>query len=95
MLAQHAATPQSPRRIGVSIDTSRYGLYAVFLKHDAQTRCRRTVVPRVRRRILPTVPSAKCAAGEYRSRDSQRIHCESKFGENRRITRPYRRESQA
>jgi hypothetical protein len=25
MLAQHAATPQSPRRIGVGIDTSRYG----------------------------------------------------------------------
>ena len=36
MLAQHAATPQSPRRIGVGIDTSRYGHYAVFLKDDLQ-----------------------------------------------------------
>jgi len=36
MLAQHATTPQSPPRIGVGIDTSRYGHYAVFLKDDLQ-----------------------------------------------------------
>lgn len=36
MLPQHAATPQSPRRIGVGIDTSRYGHYAVFLRDDLQ-----------------------------------------------------------
>jgi hypothetical protein len=34
MLPQHAATPQSPRRIG--IDTSRYGHYAVFLRDHLQ-----------------------------------------------------------
>jgi hypothetical protein len=36
MLAQYAATPQSPRRIGVGIDKSRDGHYAVFLKEDLQ-----------------------------------------------------------
>jgi len=36
MLPQHASTPQSPRRIGVGIDTSRYGHYAVFLRDDLQ-----------------------------------------------------------
>jgi transposase len=36
MLPEHAATPQSPRRIGVGVDTSRYGHYAVFLRDDLQ-----------------------------------------------------------
>jgi transposase len=36
MLPQHAPAPQSPRRIGVGIDTSRYGHYAAFLKDDLQ-----------------------------------------------------------
>lgn len=36
MLPQHHPTPQSPRRIGVGIDTSRYGHYAVFRKDDLQ-----------------------------------------------------------
>ena len=36
MLAQHASAPQSPRRFGVGIDTSRYGHYAAFLKDDLQ-----------------------------------------------------------
>jgi transposase len=36
MLPQHAHAPQSPRRIGVGIDTSRYGHYAVFLRDDLQ-----------------------------------------------------------
>jgi hypothetical protein len=40
MLANHAPAPQSPssqpRRIGVGIDTSRYGHYAAFLREDLQ-----------------------------------------------------------
>jgi transposase len=36
MLPQHPPTRQSPRRIGVGIDTSRYGHYAVFLRDDLQ-----------------------------------------------------------
>jgi transposase len=40
MLPNHAPTPQSPssqpRRIGVGIDTSRYGHYAAFLRDDLQ-----------------------------------------------------------
>ena len=36
MLPQHPPAPQSPRRIGVGIDTARYGHYAVFLKDDLQ-----------------------------------------------------------
>ncbi|HTU19868.1 MAG TPA: transposase [Gemmataceae bacterium] len=36
MLPQHQSVPQSPRRIGVGIDTSRYGHYAVFLTDDLQ-----------------------------------------------------------
>ena len=39
MLPQHAPTPQPPRpgvRIGVGIDTSRYGHYAAFLRDDLQ-----------------------------------------------------------
>jgi hypothetical protein len=36
MLPQPVPLPQSPRRIGVGIDTSRYGHYAVFLKDDLQ-----------------------------------------------------------
>ncbi len=37
MLPQHAPAPQSPRTcIGVGIDTSRYGHYAVFLRDDLQ-----------------------------------------------------------
>jgi transposase len=36
MLPQHAPAPQSPRRYGVGIDTSRYGHYAAFLKDDLQ-----------------------------------------------------------
>ena len=36
MLPQHAPAPQSPRRIGVGIDTSRYGHYAAFLRDDLQ-----------------------------------------------------------
>jgi hypothetical protein len=36
MLAQHAPAPQAPRRVGVGIDTSRYGPYAVFLRDDLQ-----------------------------------------------------------
>jgi transposase len=36
MLPQHPSAPQSPRRIGVGIDTSRYGHYAVFLNDDLQ-----------------------------------------------------------
>jgi transposase len=36
MLPQHVPVPQSPRRIGVGIDTSRYGHYAVFLREDLQ-----------------------------------------------------------
>src|SRR5262249_29780489 len=33
---QSASAPQSPRRFGVGIDTSRYGHYAVFLRDDLQ-----------------------------------------------------------
>jgi hypothetical protein len=36
MLPRHDPQPQSPRRIGVGIDTSRYGHYAVFLTEDLQ-----------------------------------------------------------
>ena len=36
MLPQHHPAPQSPRRLGVGIDTSRYGHYAVFLRDDLQ-----------------------------------------------------------
>jgi transposase len=36
MLTQPAAAPQSPRRCGVGIDTSRYGHYAAFLTDDLQ-----------------------------------------------------------
>jgi hypothetical protein len=40
MLPNHAPAPQSPssqlRRIGVGIDTSRYGHYAAFLRDDLQ-----------------------------------------------------------
>jgi transposase len=36
MLPQHVPVPQSPRRIGVGIDTSRYGHYAAFLNDDLQ-----------------------------------------------------------
>jgi transposase len=36
MLPQPAPTPQSPRRFGVGIDTSRYGHYAAFLRDDLQ-----------------------------------------------------------
>jgi len=36
MLPQHTPAPQSPRRFGVGIDTSRYGHYAVFLREDLQ-----------------------------------------------------------
>ena len=36
MLAHQAPAPQSPRRFGVGIDTSRYGHYAAFLKDDLQ-----------------------------------------------------------
>ena len=36
MLPQPAPVPPSPRRIGVGIDTSRYGHYAAFLREDLQ-----------------------------------------------------------
>lgn len=36
MLPRHGSTPQSPRRCGAGIDTSRYGHYAVFLTDDLQ-----------------------------------------------------------
>src|SRR5262249_15956399 len=36
MLPHRAPAPQSPRRFGVGIDTSRYGHYAAFLKEDLQ-----------------------------------------------------------
>jgi transposase len=36
MLPQPAPAPQSPRRFGVGIDTSRYGHYAAFLQDDLQ-----------------------------------------------------------
>jgi transposase len=36
MLPHHASAPQSPRRIGVGIDASRYGHYAAFLRDDLQ-----------------------------------------------------------
>ena len=36
MLPQSAPAPQSPRRVGVGIDTSRYGHYAAFLRDDLQ-----------------------------------------------------------
>ncbi len=36
MLPRPSATPQSPRRCGVGLDTSRYGHYAVFLQDDLQ-----------------------------------------------------------
>src|SRR5215831_12905129 len=36
MLPRPAPAPQSPRRFGVGIDTSRYGHYAAFLKDDLQ-----------------------------------------------------------
>jgi transposase len=36
MLPHHASAPQSPRRIGVGIDTARYGHYAAFLRDDLQ-----------------------------------------------------------
>jgi transposase len=36
MLPQPPSAPQSPRRVGVGLDTSRYGHYAAFLKEDLQ-----------------------------------------------------------
>src|SRR5207245_436556 len=36
MLPHAAPAPQSPRRFGVGIDTSRYGHYAAFLQDDLQ-----------------------------------------------------------
>jgi transposase len=36
MLPQPSPSPQSPRCIGVGVDTSRYGHYAVFLRDDLQ-----------------------------------------------------------
>ena len=36
MLPRPPSAPQSPRRCGVGIDTSRYGHYAVFLTDDLQ-----------------------------------------------------------
>jgi hypothetical protein len=36
MLPQHAPAPQSPRRIGAGIDTSRSGHDAAFLRDDPQ-----------------------------------------------------------
>ena len=36
MLPHSAPAPQSPRRFGVGIDTSRYGHYAAFLRDDLQ-----------------------------------------------------------
>jgi hypothetical protein len=36
MLAHPTPAPQSPRRFGVGIDTSRYGHYAVFLRDDLE-----------------------------------------------------------
>ncbi len=36
MLPHHAPAPQSPLRIGVGIDASRYGHYAAFLRDDHQ-----------------------------------------------------------
>jgi transposase len=36
MLPQPTPAPQSPRRVGVGIDTSRYGHYAAFLRDDLQ-----------------------------------------------------------
>jgi transposase len=36
MLPHSVFAPQSPRRFGVGIDTSRYGHYAVFLRDDLQ-----------------------------------------------------------
>jgi Transposase len=36
MLPHPAPTPQWPRRVGVGIDTSRYGHYAAFLRDDLQ-----------------------------------------------------------
>jgi transposase len=36
MLPQAAPAPQTPRRFGVGIDTSRYGHYAAFLRDDLQ-----------------------------------------------------------
>jgi hypothetical protein len=35
MLTQPTPTPQPPRRVGVGIDTSRYGHYAAFLRRAA------------------------------------------------------------
>jgi hypothetical protein len=36
MLPHAVSAPQSPRRIGVGIDTARYGHYAAFLRDDLQ-----------------------------------------------------------
>ena len=36
MLPQSAPAPQPPRRVGVGIDTSRYGHYAAFLHDNLQ-----------------------------------------------------------
>jgi transposase len=36
MLPHPAPAPQSPRRLGIGIDTSRYGHYAAFLRDDLQ-----------------------------------------------------------
>ena len=36
MLPHPPPAPQPPRRIGVGIDTSRYGHYAAFLRDDLQ-----------------------------------------------------------
>jgi transposase len=36
MLPHHVPAPQLPQRIGVGIDTSRYGHYAAFLRDDLQ-----------------------------------------------------------
>jgi len=36
MLPHHAPAPQSPQRVGVGLDTSRYGHYAAFVRDDLQ-----------------------------------------------------------
>src|SRR2546423_1544617 len=56
MLPHHPPAPQSPRRFGVGIDTSRYGHYAVFLREDLQPAAAELSLPESAAGYAPALP---------------------------------------